>query len=405
MPLEAVDAALDRVALTVVDLVKLRGAPFRVSLFMSAPWTTVLRMSDHRVLRSFLAPEGDAVHALAPLVLDGAPAVIGKHGDGALWTCDLTTGERVARPIDLDSAAPEDPVPDAEGTIWGDDEGEDLEGEKGEADAYEVVSRLTAATLDGRPVIVTGGGRFDLTSLLGEDYMGGAVRCWDLATGEKVGKTMTGHGLGVTALSILPSERGSLVLSSSEEGVLLVSALASGERVAEIRGSYNGAMTAAVVNGRPLAITGGHDPHVEVWDALTGEAVGGARQTGDYVYAIAVTELADRTVILTGGDDNSLRIWDLASGQPVGVPLSGHADAIQEITLTRLGGRPIAVTEAREEPPRIWDLARAEQLGGTLAVPDEQAPTAVTVAEINGEPVVVTGHDDGTIRVWSISAA
>ncbi|MEU8107301.1 hypothetical protein AB0C18_26655 [Nonomuraea muscovyensis] len=358
-------------------------------------------MSDHRVLRSFLDPEGDAVHALAPLVLDGSPAVIGKHGDGALWTCDLTTGERVARPIDLDSAPPEDPVPDAEGTVWEDDE--DCDDEMGEADAYEVVSRLAAATLDGRPAIVTGGGRFDLTSLLGEDYMGGAVRCWDLATGEKVGRTMTGHGLGVTALAVLPSERGPLVLSSSEEGVLLVSVLASGERVAEIRGSYNGAMTAAVLDGRPLAVTGGQDLHVEVWDALTGEAVGGPRQTGDHVSAIAVTELAGCAVILTGGGDNTLRTWDLASGRPVGVPLSGHAGAIQEITLTRLGGRPVAVTEATDEPPRIWDLARAEQIGGTLAVPDEHAPTAVTVAEINHEPVIVTGHDDGTIRVWSIS--
>ncbi|MDF2710403.1 MAG: hypothetical protein K0R62_6055 [Nonomuraea muscovyensis] len=370
---------------------------------VSVPWTTVLRMSDHRVLRSFHDPEDDAVHALAPLVLDGVPAVIGKHGDGALWTCDLTTGERVARSIDLDSAAPEDPAPDAEGTIWDRDD-EDLDHEEGEADADEVVSRLTAATLDGRPVIVTGGGRFDLTSLLGEDYLGGAVRCWDVATGEKVGKTVTGHGLGVTALAVLPSERGPLVLSSSEEGVLLISALASGERVAEIPGGYNGVMSAAVVDGRPLAVTGGQDSHVEVWDVLTGQAVGGPRQTGGHVSALAVTELAGRAVFLTGGGDNLLRIWDLTTGRPFGAPMSGHADAIQNITLTRLGGRLLAVTEAGEEPPRIWDLARAEQLGGALAVPGEQVPTAMTATEINGEPVVVTGHDEGTIRVWSISA-
>jgi hypothetical protein len=385
-------------------MVRSSGAHFRISLFMSVLRPTILHMNDHRVLRSFLSPEGGAVHALAQLSLDGASAVVGNHGDGTVFTCDLTTGERVARPIDLDSAAPEDPAPDVEGTIWDQDD-EDFEAEKGEADAYEVVSRLTAATLDGRPVIVTGGGRFDLTSLLGEDYMGGAVRCWDLATGAKIGKTMIGHGLGVTALAILPSKRGPLVLSSSEEGVLLVSVLASGERITEIRGSYNGEMTAAVVDGRPLAVTGGHDPHIEVWDALTGEPVGAPRQTGDYVSAIAVTELASRALILTGSDDNTLRIWDLATGQLVGVPLSGHADAIQEITLSRLGGRPVVVTEAREEPPRIWDLARAEQLGNALAVPDEPAPTAVTATEINGEPVVVTGHHDGTIRVWSISAA
>ncbi|MEU6039898.1 hypothetical protein ABZ801_31305 [Actinomadura sp. NPDC047616] len=358
-------------------------------------------MADHRILQTFPDPDGGAVHALVPLVLDGAPAVIGKHGDGSLWTCDLTTGERVGRPIDLDGAAPDAPVPDAEGTIWDD---EDFEDEKGEADAYEVVSLLTATSLDGRPVLVTGGGRFDLTSLLGEDYMGGAVRCWDLATGEKIGKTMTGHGLGVTALATVPSERGPLVLSSSEDGVLLVSVLASGERVAEIRGSYNGAMAAAVVDGRPLAVTGGHDPYLEVWDALTGEAVGGPRQIGAPVHTVALTEVAGRAVILTAGDDNTLRMWDLPTGRPAGGPLSGHAGTIQGITLTRLGGRAVAVTEAVDDPPRIWDLTRAEQLGGTPAVPGEQAPTAVTAMDINGEPVVVTGHDDGTIRVWRISA-
>ncbi|WP_157420216.1 WD40 repeat domain-containing protein [Actinomadura kijaniata] len=358
-------------------------------------------MNDHRISRSFPDPEGHAVHALAPVDLGGVPAVVGKHGDGSLWTCDLTTGERVARPIDLGSAAPEDPVPDAEGIVWDDEEFED---EKGEADAYEVVSLLAATSLDGRPVLVTGGGRFDLTALLGEDHMGGAVRCWDLVTGEKIGKSVTGHGLGVTALAVLPSGRGPLVLSSGEEGVLLVSALASGERVTEIRGSYNGVMAAAVVDGRPIAVTGGHDSHIEVWDVLTGEAVGGPWQTtGTYVSALAVTELDGRAVVLTAGDGNTLGTWDLATGRPAGTPLSGHTNDIVEITLTRFGGRPIAVTEALEEPPRVWDLDRGERLGGPLAVPDEQAPTTVTATEIDGEPVVVTGHHDGTIRVWWIS--
>ncbi|HET6705782.1 hypothetical protein [Amycolatopsis sp.] len=213
-------------------------------------------------------------------------------------------------------------------------------------------------------MLVTGGGRFDLASLLGEDYLGGAVRCWDLATGEKIGKTVTGHGLGVTALATVPSARGPLVLSSSGEGALVVSALASGERVAEIRGSYNGAMAAAVVGGRSLAVTGGHDSHIEVWDVPTGEAVGGPRETGGYVQTIAVTELAGRAVVLTGGEDNTLRMWDLITGRPVGEPLAGHADVIQAITLVRVDGRPVAVTEARDEPPRVWDLARAGQLGG-----------------------------------------
>ncbi|WP_157599656.1 hypothetical protein [Saccharomonospora xinjiangensis] len=39
-------------------------------------------MSDQlRVV--FPCGDDDAIHALAPVVLDGVPSVIGKHGDGA----------------------------------------------------------------------------------------------------------------------------------------------------------------------------------------------------------------------------------------------------------------------------------------------------------------------------------
>ncbi|MEY7970931.1 WD40 repeat domain-containing protein [Saccharomonospora xinjiangensis] len=348
--------------------------------------------------------DDDAIHALAPVVLDGVPSVIGKHGDGSLTLCALSTGDRTALQLDLDGAGPDGPA-----GMYGDDEDpddEDVADEPGEADAEEVVSRLASATLDGRPVLVTGGGRFDLTSLFGEDHLGGVVRCWDLVTGERIGEAVTGHGLGVNALAIVPSERGRLVLSSSEEGVLIVSVLGSGERLGEIQGGYGGAMAAAVVDGRPLAVTGGEDPCVQVWDVLTGGPVGDPLKVAENcVHAIAVTEVAGRAVALTCGDDNALRTWELATGRPLGVSLAGHADVISGISLIDLGGRPVAVTEAEDEPPRIWDLARAEQLGEPLTVPGESAPTAVTTTEIDGEPVVVTGYDDGTIRVWNIPGA
>ncbi|MFE0257838.1 hypothetical protein [Streptomyces sp. NPDC059010] len=47
-------------------------------------------------------------------------------------------------------------------------------------EADDVVSALTVAHLDGRPVVVTGGGRFDLSIPEEEETIGGAVRVWDL---------------------------------------------------------------------------------------------------------------------------------------------------------------------------------------------------------------------------------
>jgi WD40 repeat protein len=337
---------------------------------------------------------------LSVIGLGGGPGIVGADRNGTIWTWNLVTGERRERPLDLDAAAPEDPVPDGDGEIW--EVEEDDEDELGMAEPEEVVSRLTAAHLDGRPVVVTGGGRFDLTSILGEDYMGGAVRIWDLETGRKLGKTLTGNRLGVYSLATVPSEQGLLVFSSSEEGRLLVWDLPRGELIAELEGAYNGAMTAAMVGGRPIAVTGGDETSLQAWDVLTGEPLGspltGIKPT---VRAIAITELNDRAVVVAGGDDESARVWDLQSGEQIGTPLSGHADSIESIGVTRFDGNVVAVTGSRDGTARVWDLARGEQIGEPLAG-HEGAVQAVVTSEIDGRPVAVTGGEDGAVRVWSL---
>jgi len=151
---------------------------------------------------------------------------------------------------------------------------------------------MTVSHLDGRPVVVTGGDRFDFSFEDDDDSSGGIVRVWDLRTGNRVGTVMIGHYLGVCSLTTVPSERGPLVVSSCEEGKLLARVMATGEPVAELEGGYNGEMGAALVDGRPVAVTGGDDDFLQVWDILNGEQIG-EDLTGiePGVRAIAITEI------------------------------------------------------------------------------------------------------------------
>ncbi|MET8338138.1 hypothetical protein ABZV14_26845 [Streptosporangium canum] len=355
-------------------------------------------MNDHRIQNSFppSAELDSECSDLAAISLDGVPAVVGAGVE--LWTCDLTSGERTTRPIDVADAAPEDPVHNADGELVDDPEVNEDSTEW----ARRLISRMTVTDLDGRPVVITGGEVYDLALILGDDFHGGAVRIWDLATGRKIGKTLTGHDLGVTSLTTVPSERGPLVLSSCETGRLLAWTLAGGERVAEIQAGYNGAMAAAVVNGRPVAVTGGHDHFVQAWDVLSGAPLGGPL-TGiaPVVWAIGITELDGRAVVLAGGQETTLRMWDLATGERIGAPLTGHPGPIDQIAFTRFGDRPLAVTRSRDGTARVWDLARGEQWGAPLTVP-AGAISAMTTTEIDGTPVIVTGAADGTVHVWNL---
>jgi WD40 repeat protein len=359
-------------------------------------------MTDDRMMRRFSGHSHAYARETTPVIeLDGVLVTVSVDDDVTLWTCDLIGGECVNRPLDLDAAGPDDDWY-YENDVWDEDDDEHDKDErpKLEVNASQIVSALTVAHLDGRPVVVTGGGRFDLGSRELET-MGGAVRVWDLRTGGKIGKTLTGHGLGVCSLTTVASDKGLIAVSSCEEGKLLAWNLTrGGERVAEIEGSYNGGMGAGLVDGRPVAVTGGHDDFLQVWDLFSGEQIG-ENLTGiePVVRAIAIAEVNGRTVVVAGGDDNALHRWDLTAQEPIGVPMTGHTDSIQTLGTATVAGRAIAVTGSNDGTARLWDLASGRQIGDPFTGHYLQM-----VTEVAGTPVAVTNSEDG-IRVWDLTLA
>lgn len=332
------------------------------------------------------------VHGWAPdspipvMELDGVPTVVSIDRDEAvLWICDLRGGECVNRPLDLAAVGPDD-----DEFVW----------KKSRMDApWVIAERMAVSHLNGQPVVVTGGARRGFSSA-----SEGMVRAWDLRTGQRIGKVMVGHDLGICSLTTVLYDRGTLSVSSCETGKLLAWDLATGERVAEIQGSYNGGMGAALIDGRPVAVTGGHDDFLQVWDILAGEQIG-KPLTGiePVARALAITKVGDRAVVLAGGDDTAVHMWDLATQEPIGEPLAGHTDSIQTLDTATVGSRTIAVTGNHDSrrgdgTTRVWDLARGEQIGEPLVGHHLQM-----VTQIAGTPVLVTTDDDDAIWLWDLA--
>ncbi|WP_432252054.1 WD40 repeat domain-containing protein [Streptomyces sp. HNM1019] len=367
-------------------------------------------MIDRRMMPGFSGHDHTRGHQVSVIELDGVFAVVSVDTRrGSLWTCPLGGGGGgcVECPLELDAAGPEAEWYYEEG-IWDEDEDEIDEDERPwyQADLYEIAFCLTAANLDGRPVVVTGGGRGDLSFPEGSDREGGAVRVWDVRTGRKVGKTLTGHVLGVDSLTTLSCDQGLLAVSSCEEGTLLAWNLTrGGEPVAAITGGYtggyDGSMGAGLVNGRPVAVTGEYGPFLQAWDLLSGEQIGGALPGIERrANAIALTEVAGRAVVVAGGEGRVLHRWDLASQEPIGSPIARHPDRIMDLEVATVAGRAVAVTGSSDDTVRVWDLERGTQIGAPLT--DHRLQT---VTEMAGFPVAVTTSSDGTVRVWNLTAA
>ncbi|PWI05919.1 hypothetical protein DIZ27_36540 [Streptomyces sp. NWU339] len=108
------------------------------------------------------------------------------------------------------------------------------------------------------------------------------------------------------------------------------------------------------VDGRPVAVTSSNDKTVRVWDLTTGWPVGEPLTGGRYsgaVNAVATAVVDGRPVAVTGGGGENVgevRVWDLTTGRPLGAELVLPA-AVHTVVITSDGrlvvgfGREIAV--------------------------------------------------------------
>ncbi len=266
------------------------------------------------------------------------------------------------------------------------------------------VYAVAAATMEGRPVVISGG----------DD---GSVRVWDLATGalvrvcdrgvsERAGRPVAVRADQVYAVTGVTMGGRPVVISGGNDWMVRVWDPATGDLIRDPFTGHTGpvrAVAAAMINGRPAVVSGSDDRTVRAWDLATGEPVGDpfTGHTGD-VYAVTAAELDDRPVIISGSDDQTLRVWDLATSPLVRDPFTGHTGPVYAVTAAELGGRPVVVSGSDDRTVRAWNLATGDPVGDPFRGHTGDV-YAVTAAELGGRPVVISGSDDRTLRVWDLT--
>jgi WD40 repeat protein len=260
------------------------------------------------------------VKAVAATELDGHPVAVTANSSGTVRVWDLANGTRMRK-----LTVPGGPVMavakvdgrtvvltgsfDQRVRVW--DLANDTHIRKLGLRSYHV-NAIAVATVDGRPVAVTGGNH----TIAGNEI--NTVRVWDLQHG-KLLYSLAGH----------------------TDSIYVVAA--------------------GALNGRPVAVTGGRGEIARVWDLTNGRQLHELRGHKYSVDAIAVTELDGRPVAITGSGDGTVRIWDLGHNQQVR-ELIGHTRTVQAVAIGKLNSRPVAITGGADETVRVWDLPQGREL-------------------------------------------
>jgi hypothetical protein len=297
------------------------------------------------------------------------------------------------------------------------------------------ITAVTSTVLDGRPVVVIGGGN-------------GFARIWDLSSGAEVGGLGVSHRSTITSAAILSLLDKPVAVTAAGDGSVRVWSLETGIPVGDLPTGADTvtAITASVFDGRPVVVTGDHNGKLQLWDAeaikplgapmightevvealagvlFSGQPivisssadgtvrlwdVNGLAQLGDplprqtaKVRSIAVTTLRRRLAVIGGGSESISR-WDLTTKVAIGTPLIGHGGVMHTLAVAVIDGRPLAVTGSEDGTARIWDLAAGVTVGAALTGHRRRVVCA-TWTVIDGRPVAVTGSIDGSIQRWEI---
>lgn len=161
------------------------------------------------------------------------------------------------------------------------------------------------------------------------------------------------------------------------------------------------AIAACVVDEVPIAVSGGDDGTLRIWNLIASQAISPALEAHKgRISAIATGTVDDEPVAVSGGLDHKLCMWDLRSGTRLGDPLSGHERPVTQVAMGELDGSPIAISASWDNTLCVWDLDARKLLGEPIRAHSRGA-TAVALGDLDGTPIAVSAGYE-TVRLWDL---
>ncbi|MFJ2835253.1 toll/interleukin-1 receptor domain-containing protein [Nocardia sp. NPDC087230] len=253
----------------------------------------------------------------------------------------------------------------------------------------KVVTLYDAATGDriGRPLTgftePVGALKFDAGGTrLATVTLGKVIRLWDTETADAVGGPFEG----------LPEAEG---IALSPDGRLLA---ATGDQTVRLWSTETGALIGAPMTGHTADFSSvefdptgtrliTHSPDsVRLWDTRTGSLIKEIEARA--IWSLAVAPDGSRFVT---GEETTLRRWDMRTGEQLGPAMGGHTAMVRSVAIS-VDSRYV-VSGSSDQTLRFWDLADGHALGTPL----HGSPGWIENVWINADGSgVLTRHQDLT---------
>ncbi len=151
----------------------------------------------------------------------------------------------------------------------------------------------------------------------------------------------------------------------------------------------------AILPVRNLAVTGGTDSNLYVWDLETGERIATQPAHNDDISAIAYHRQGN--LLASASQDGTVKLWQLQNNElSLRETLSGHAGWVTAVAISPDGRR--IISGSSDKTIKIWDAAR-----GSLQQTLTDHKSAVYDLAIAPDNTLVSASQDRTIKLWDLA--
>ncbi|WP_280309867.1 protein kinase domain-containing protein [Nocardia abscessus] len=230
---------------------------------------------------------------------------------------------------------------------------------------------------------------------------GGIITAWSVQTGERITVLHDPRLLGRTAFD--RAARRALIARHDAIGLW---SLDTGACEQELLTEDPEARVETLWLGSDLAVSGGSDQVVRIWDLNTGSCRHTLRGHTHHVLSVCLSP-DDRYALSAGGyTDRTIRLWDTATGQCLRVfgddpDHPRGVNSVPQVPKKRVRFSPdgqFAISGSSDTTVRIWDLTT----GGCLRVLQGHRDAVNDVVISADASFALSTSSDGTLRRWEL---
>ncbi|NJL84004.1 MAG: protein kinase [Chloroflexaceae bacterium] len=215
------------------------------------------------------------------------------------------------------------------------------------------------------------------------------IHVWNLATGENL-CTLKGHSSWVS--TVVVSSDGKQLISGSSDNTIRIWDLATCQESQVL--AVNSTANAVALSSKGGIIVSAHnDRNIRVWNLETGKLEHNLQGHTGLINSIAISN--DGGTIVSGSDDKTIKIWSLMSDKPPET-INKHLDSVLAVALTP-DGRTL-ISASADKTIKLWNVSNCKLL---RSLEEHSEPVSEVSVSPDGDEMVSGGWDN-MVRVWQV---